>query len=277
MALRINGRAIAKVIREQIKEEIAQLDITPGLAVFLVGDDPASHLYVSLKQKAAKEVGINFETFLYFSTTPQADIIAKINEVNLRDDIHGIIVQLPLPKPLDENAIILAIDPTKDVDGFHPDNIKKFLKGESNIVPGLALAIQKLIHSTNIPLKNKKAIIVAKSVIFAKPISKMLEDDGMMTSFVKPDDHDFKQKTRSADVLVVAVGRANLITAENIKQGVIIIDVGTNQVDDQVVGDVDYEGVANVASHVTPVPGGVGPMTVAMLLWNVLESYKRSH
>jgi len=268
----IDGKALAKKIRAEIKKEIAELGIVPGLAVILVGADPASHLYVGLKEKAAAEVGIHFEKYLFFATEPEEKIIAKIEELNIRPDIHGIIVQLPLPQNYDENKIIAAIDPKKDADGFHPENIKKLLSGEPKIVPPVISGILKLIESTGVELKNKKITILANSEILAKPLEKILTGNDVK-KIIAPE--TLTTEISDADIVISALGRAKIITADAIKDGAILIDVGTTRLEDgATVGDVDPDSTSEKAGWITPVPGGVGPMTVAELLQNVLRLAK---
>jgi methylenetetrahydrofolate dehydrogenase (NADP+)/methenyltetrahydrofolate cyclohydrolase len=269
----IDGKKIAAEIRGEIKKEITELGITPGLAVILVGADPASHLYVGLKERAAAEVGIHFEKFLFFATEPEEKIIVKIQELNARPDIHGIIVQLPLPQNYDENKIIAAIDPKKDADGFHPENIKKLLSGAPEIIPPVISGILKLIESTGVELKNKKITILANSEILAKPLEKILEGNEVKI-IITPE--ILTTEITDADIVISALGRAKIITADAIKPGAILIDVGTTRLDDgKTVGDIDFDSVAEKAGWITPVPGGVGPMTVAELLRNVLRLTKK--
>jgi methylenetetrahydrofolate dehydrogenase (NADP+)/methenyltetrahydrofolate cyclohydrolase len=269
----IDGKKIAGQIRDEIKKEIADLKITPGLAAILVGADPASHLYVNLKERACAEVGIHFEKYLFFATEPEEKIIKKIQELNHNPDIHGILVQIPLPSHFDENKIIATIDPQKDADGFHPENIKKLLAGKPAIVPPVIAGILKLIESTGIEMQNKKITILTNSEIFAKPLEKILKNNQITAAITPADPAPF---TRDADIVITALGRPKFLTGEMIKDGAVLIDVGTTRLEDgTTVGDVDFESVKEKASWLTPVPGGVGPMTVAMLLKNVLELAKR--
>jgi methylenetetrahydrofolate dehydrogenase (NADP+)/methenyltetrahydrofolate cyclohydrolase len=269
----IDGKKIATEIRAKIKKEIAELGITPGLAAILVGADPASHLYVGLKERACAEVGIHFEKYLFFATEPEEKIIAKIEELNKRSDIHGIIVQLPLPSGYDESKIVATIDPEKDADGFHPANIAKLLIGESKIVPPVISGILKLIESTGIEMNNKKIAILANSEIFVKPLAEILKGNELTISIAPEDPLPL---TRDADIVITALGQPKIITGEMIKPGAILIDVGTTRMDDgTTVGDVDFVSASEKAGWITPVPGGVGPMTVAMLLQNVLDSAKQ--
>ena len=269
----IDGKSLAAEIRAEIKKEIAESGIKPGLAVILVGADPASHLYVGLKEKAAAEVGIHFEKYLFFATEPEEKIIKKIQELNDKPDIHGILVQLPLPSGYNEIKIVGTIDPKKDADGFHPQNIEKLLAGEPAIVPPVISGILKLIESTGEEIANKKIAILANSETFIRPLQKILEKDNRVAYAIAPD--NVAPITRDADIVIVALGRPKFLTGEMIKNGAIVIDVGTTRLEDgTTVGDVDTESVSQVAGYVTPVPGGVGPMTVATLLQNVLHLKK---
>jgi methylenetetrahydrofolate dehydrogenase (NADP+)/methenyltetrahydrofolate cyclohydrolase len=268
----LDGKKIATEVRAEIKKEIAKSGIKPGLAVILVGADPASHLYVGLKEKAAAEVGIHFEKYLFFATEPEEKIIAKIEELNARPEIHGIIVQLPLSQNYDENKIIAAIDPKKDADGFHPENIKKLLSGETEIIPPVISGILKLIESTGTELINKKIAILANSEILAKPLEKILTGNDIQT-IIAPE--TLTTEISDADIIISALGRPKIITSDAIKPGAILIDVGTTRLEDgKTVGDVDFDPVSEKAGWITPVPGGVGPMTVAELLRNVLNLAK---
>lgn len=290
----IDGKSLAQKIRSEIKKEIAKFGTKPGLAVILVGRDPASHLYVGLKEKAAAEVGIHFEKYLFFAAEPEEKIIKKIQELNNNPDIHGILVQLPLPPHFNESKIIVTIDPKKDVDGFHPANIEKLLRNKPTIVPPVISGILKLLEATGEEIVNKKIAILANSETFAKPLAKVLENflirknqrrfiamatnlrqhQNQITITISPIDPT--PFTRDADIIITALGRPKFLTGEMIKEGAILIDVGTTRLEDStIVGDVDFESVSQKASWLTPVPGGVGPMTVAMLLKNVLESAKQ--
>lgn len=275
----IDGRAIAQTIRNKVKQRVAVLPTSPGLAVILVGADPASHTYVGLKQKACEEVGIRFEKYLYFATETEETLINKIHELNAREDIHGILVQLPLPNQ-DADRVIAEIDPKKDVDGFHPENITRLKSGEPAIAPAVALGIMKLIDEGR-KMQDKgrqketeadKGMIIS-SELFAEPLIVLLAEQEISSTVVSPDDVELSQKTSKADILITAIGKPKFIKGEMIKPGAIVIDVGTTKFDDKIIGDVDRASVESVAGYLTPVPGGVGPMTVAMLLVNVLKAY----
>ncbi|MFH1711834.1 MAG: bifunctional 5,10-methylenetetrahydrofolate dehydrogenase/5,10-methenyltetrahydrofolate cyclohydrolase [Patescibacteria group bacterium] len=267
MAEILKGRLLAEQIREKTRKNIEKLDQPPGLAAILVGDDPASHLYVNLKEQAAKEVGIYFEKFLYPADVDQKEVIKQIKKLNLRDDINGILVQFPLPSQ-DEDAVVAVIDPDKDVDGFHPESRKRLHEGEPGLVPPVSLAIMKLIEASLQPLREKSAVIVANNKIFAEPLIEIMKAADIIADFLQPDASALGAKIRAADIIVVAVGHEDFITKEVVKEGAIVIDVGTNKKDGRTVGDVTAD-VQDVAGFISPVPGGVGPLTVAFLIKNV--------
>ena len=267
----MNGKELALRIREKVKMRIQIQKANPGLAVLLVGNDPASHTYVRIKQKACEETGIHFEKYLYPEDTGEKELIAKIEELNVREDIHGILVQVPLPKQ-DANRVIAAIDPKKDVDGFHQTNLRLLKKGERCLAPPVALGVMKLVDASVMDPRGLLAIIVS-SDLFAKPLTILLRERGVAAERVDPEDKELAEITKTADILVVAVGRPGFITEKHIKHGATVIDVGTTKVAEKIVGDVDVLSVENTAGWLSPVPGGVGPMTVAMLLMNVLKAY----
>ncbi len=272
----LNGRELAQKIRSKVEAMIKTLPSQPGMAAILVGDDPASHLYVSLKEKACRDVGIRFEKYLYPADEPQVHLISRVQELNDREDIHGILVQLPLPTQ-SADAVIAAIDPNKDIDGFHPENLRRLEAGEPSLVSPVALGVMRLIdialEAHGGDLSGARAVIVS-SDIFARPLVALLGDAGASTVVAKADDADLCEITREADVLITAVGRPGLITAEMTQQDVIAIDVGTTKTADGIVGDIDFPSVSQIASAITPVPGGVGPVTVAMLMLNVVKAYR---
>jgi methylenetetrahydrofolate dehydrogenase (NADP+) / methenyltetrahydrofolate cyclohydrolase len=268
----IDGKALAESIQQELKEEIITKNLKPNLAVVLVGDDSASQIYVNLKKKACHQAGIEFHEYLLDADCTEEHVLGVIDFLNKDNHIDAILIQLPLPKKFDTDKVIKAMSPAKDVDGFHPQNIEKFLTNQSGFVPGLSLGIFKLIVSTEENLQNKQAVIIAKSDIFYRPLAKLLNDQGATTTIAHPDDKDIKTKTSQADILVAAAGQPFFVTADMVKDNAIVIDVGTNKIDNNyVVGDVDYSAVFQKASHITPVPGGVGPMTVAMLLYNTVR------
>ncbi|MBT4209519.1 MAG: bifunctional 5,10-methylenetetrahydrofolate dehydrogenase/5,10-methenyltetrahydrofolate cyclohydrolase [Candidatus Komeilibacteria bacterium] len=271
----LDGIKIGQQIQQKIKEDLAKKNIRPGLAVILVGEDAPSQLYVSKKKKACQDVGIDFHEYLLESDTSQEHLLETIDFLNKDEHINAILVQLPLPKQFDTDKIITALDPKKDVDGFHKENIKDFLKDKSIITPGLPLGVLRLIEATGEHLDNKQAVIVSKGKIFSQPMIKILEDRHMQVKLIKPDDKDLKTITSKADVLIVSCGQAFLIKEDMVKKDAIVIDIGINKIDnDYVVGDVDYSSVFEKVKFITPVPGGVGPMTIAMLLYNTVELAK---
>lgn len=266
----LNGSVLAKNIKRKTKTRIAKLKNPPGLAVILVGKNPASKLYVRLKEEAAKDVGIYVEKTVYPDKVLDNVLITKINELNARKDIHGILVQLPLPNQ-DTDTIIAAIHPAKDVDGFHPENRRALLANTPRLVPPVALAIMRLIQATRRSLTNRTAVIIGNSEIFAEPLIELLRESGVTATFVTRDTPALAAVTRAADIVIVAIGEAGFLKADMVQQAAIVIDVGTNKVDKKTVGDVD----PTIEGHVgflSKVPGGVGPLTVAYLLTNVLKA-----
>ncbi|MAG29158.1 bifunctional methylenetetrahydrofolate dehydrogenase/methenyltetrahydrofolate cyclohydrolase [bacterium] len=266
----IDGKSIANDIQNEVAEQITNLKLTPGLGVILVGNDPASELYVSLKQKAANKVGINFCLYKFDEDAKESEILETINWLNKDDEIHAILVQLPLPKHLDEDVIIQAINSKKDVDGFHPQNIKAYLNNEPTIAPGLSMGIIQLITSTGENLKDKTALIIAKSEEFTKPLEHTLSAFGVQSQSIQPNDPTLRDVMPTFDIIITAIGKPKWIMADFIKEKAILIDVGTTKLNNETVGDVDFESCKLKASWITPVPGGVGPMTVAMLLKNTV-------
>lgn len=272
----IDGRAIARGILVAIKSRVDRLPRAPGLAVVLVGTDPASHLYVGLKEKACQEVGIRFQKKLFFASTTQDEILQHIRALNADPQVTGILVQLPLPAHLDESRIVRAIDPTKDADGFHPENLRRFPAGDDQAMPSLTRAIARLLESTGQSLRGKMAVILANSPVFAEPLIVHLGRRGVRATYLQPTaDSRVPMAASAADILIVAVGRPKLIAAEHVKLGATVIDVGTTHQNEQLIGDVDFEGVKEKVAWLTPVPGGVGPVTVATLLERVVELAER--
>jgi len=264
----LNGKVISEQIISVIKQNVSHSAQVPGLGVILVGNDPASHLYVSLKEKACLKAGINFEKFVFPAAVSETELLKKIDELNNRKDIHGILVQLPLPQQ-NPDQIISAIDPSKDVDGFHSENLCSLESGKKCLISPVVLGVVRLINETREPLAQKNVVLVM-SKIFARPFYTVLSGSGAQVEVVSPDSKNLEEKTKTADFLITAVGQPNLITGKMVKEGAIVIDIGTSRVGKKVVGDVEYTSVEKKASWLTPVPGGVGPMTVAMLLQNVL-------
>jgi len=267
----LDGKTFAERLRENVKERVSNLSGVPGLAILLVGNDPASHLYVSLKEKACEETGIYFEKTLYDADVSLDELLQKIQKLNQRKDIHGILVQLPLPTQ-DEDAVIAAIDPRKDVDGFHKENQRLLAEGKPCLAPATALGIMKLIDATEVDLTGLHAGVIG-SELFTNPLRFLLSDRGVTTDRLDPE-RLTAEMTTHYDILISVVGRPGLVTSALVKDGAILIDVGTTRVNDETLGDVAPEVAQQKTGWITPVPGGVGPMTVAMLLVNVLKAYQ---
>ena len=279
MAKLINGKEIAASVREKVRLEAAELrektGVVPGLAVILVGDDPASKIYVGNKKKACLEAGFNsFEHILPAETTQQ-ELLELISRLNEDPAVHGILCQLPLPKHIDERAVIAAISPKKDVDAFHPVNVGKIMIGDYDFLPCTPAGVMELIHSTGVSVGGKRCVVVGRSNIVGKPMSMLLLHENGTVTVCHSKTADLAAECRRADILVAAVGKAKLITADMVKEGAVVIDVGMNRDSNgKLCGDVDFENVEPKASFITPVPGGVGPMTIAMLMRNTLTAAK---
>lgn len=274
MAKIIDGKGIADKIYEELKEEVNSLREKPGLAVVLVGDDPASIVYVRNKEKACKRLGLNYKLLKFPQSVDRDELISNIKTLNKDKEVNGIIVQMPLPEHLDAFDIVSSIDPLKDVDGLHPDNLGRLLSGKPRIIPCTPLGVIELLKRENIDIKGKNAVIVGRSNLVGKPLFHLLLSLDATVTVCHSKTSDLKRETSRADILVCAVGVPRLITVDMVKEGAIVIDVGINRVDDKLIGDVDFEEVKHIAGAITPVPGGVGPMTVAMLMKNVITAYK---
>ncbi|MDP2688573.1 MAG: bifunctional methylenetetrahydrofolate dehydrogenase/methenyltetrahydrofolate cyclohydrolase FolD [Deltaproteobacteria bacterium] len=275
----IDGKKIAAGIRAGLREEIAGLEkrgIKPGLTVILMGENPASQVYVRNKGRASEEAGIHSTQHLLPESTSQAELLALINRLNASKDVHGILVQIPLPAHIDSEAVIEAISPAKDVDGFHPYNIGRLMIGKPTLQPCTPCGIMKLIETTGVDISGKDAVVVGRSNIVGKPMAMMLLQRNATVTICHSRTKDLPAKVRSADIVVAAVGMAEFVKGEWIKEGAVVIDVGINRAaSGSLVGDVKFESAAQRASYITPVPGGVGPMTIAMLLQNTVEAAKR--
>jgi methylenetetrahydrofolate dehydrogenase (NADP+)/methenyltetrahydrofolate cyclohydrolase len=281
MSIIIDGSKIAQDIRSEVREETSVLKektgIVPGLAVVLVGEDPASQIYVGRKANACAEVGFLSREYRLPADTSEAKLLGLINDLNHDRLIHGILVQLPLPKHIATDKIIAAIDPHKDVDGFHPVNVGGLVTGSPLFVPCTPRGIMELIDRTGIVLAGKDAVVVGRSNIVGKPMALLLLAQNATVTMCHSKTKDLPKVTARADVLIAAVGRARMITADMVKEGAVVIDVGVNRLDNgKLVGDVAFDEVAARASCITPVPGGVGPMTIAMLMKNTLEAARMS-
>ncbi len=281
----IDGRALAEKIKDEIVKEIAGnrkgLDLVncprPNLAIILVGDREDSELYVSLKEKEAKKVGIDTHLYRCEENISERELLDTIGFLNNDDSIDGILVQLPLPENFDTDKIIRAIALKKDVDGFHPDNLNKIINScnHDGITPPVFGVVLEMLKSVNYDLKGEQVCVLANSDIFGKSLAKILECRGAKVEVVKSDDVNLEKKTKEADLLITALGRAQFVKREMLKDGAIIIDIGIAKEDGKVYGDVDFDDASEVASFITPVPGGVGPMTIAMAFKNTLELYKK--
>lgn len=267
----LHGTILAKAIHTKAKKRVAGFHHPPGLAVILVGDNSASTLYIGLKEKAAKDVGIYVERLNLPEKTKTKDLIALIDSLNNRKDINGILVQLPLPEGLKTDEVINAIHPVKDIDGFHAENRKALLENRPVLVPPVALAIMRLLQATRHPLTNKSAVVVGNSEIFAEPLIELMREAGVAATFAKKDMPALSAVTRAADIIVVAVGQAGFLTRDMVKEAATVIDVGTNKVGGRTVGDTS-EDLQHHLGFLSPVPGGVGPLTVAYLLMNVIKA-----
>jgi len=281
MAQIIDGRAIARGIQKEVKEEIEGLKrrwgIVPGLGVVLVGDDPASHLYVRNKEKACKEVGIQSDEHLLPALVSEKELLALIHNLNRKKEIHGILVQLPLPAHIQAEKILQAVSPQKDVDGFHPVNQGLLLLGAQGLRPCTPMGIMRLIDSVGCDPKGKNAVVVGRSNIVGKPVALMLLERHATVTLCHSRTAHLKDEVARGEILVVAVGKAGLIRGDWVKPGAVVIDVGSNRLPGgKFVGDVEFESAKERASWISPVPGGVGPMTICMLLFNTLRAAKES-
>lgn len=279
MAQIISGKEVSQKVREKIKKETQELfektGKKPGLAVVIVGEDPASQVYVRNKAKGCEEVGFYSEVYRLPEKTTMDELLALIEKLNNDNNIHGILCQLPLPKHLDETKVILAINPNKDVDAFHPVNTGKIMIGNYSFLPCTPAGVMELIASTGVDVAGKECVVVGRSNIVGKPQAMLLLQKNGTVTICHSKTKNLKETTKRADILVVAVGRANFITGDMVKDGAIVIDVGINRNEDgKLVGDVHFESAEKVASYITPVPGGVGPMTITMLLQNTLTAAK---
>lgn len=281
MAKIIDGKAIAKEVREGLRVEIDELknkhNQSPGLAVVLVGDDPASSVYVNFKKKACAEVGITSFEHRLDAATDEAKLISLIEELNADPAVNGILVQLPLPDGFSEERVLETITPDKDVDGFHPYNVGRLVTGNPIFEPCTPLGIMTLLESTGVSLEGKEAVVLGRSNIVGKPMAFMLLKKNATVTICHSRTHDLPGRVRAADVVIAAVGIPDMVKGDWIKEGAVVIDVGINRTEDgKLTGDVDYEEALERAGHITPVPGGVGPMTIATLLANTVSGFKRT-
>lgn len=276
----IDGRAIAKELRSELTVEVSAFvnatGAVPCLAAVLVGDDPASEVYVRNKRRTCEEVGMNSQLFRLSSETTQEELLQLVEQINSDAGVHGILIQLPLPKQIDSQFVLEAVDPAKDVDAFHPENVGLLVQGRPRFLPCTPHGVQKLLVRSGIPIAGQHVVIVGRSNIVGKPLAMMLcqrgSDADATVTLCHSRTRNLSEVTRQADILVVAIGSPKFITADMVRPGATVIDVGTNRTDAGLVGDVDFTAVRNVAGHITPVPGGVGPMTIAMLLYNTFRA-----
>jgi len=291
MARLIDGRAIAEKVYVDLRREIAELKakgVTPGLAVILIGDNPASRAYVRSKNKICRELGLHSVKLELPASTTQTELLRRVKELNLDCSIHGILVQSPPPEHIDEAAIVRALDPRKDVDGFHPENVAKLvLDDPSGFVPCTPLGVQRLLTETKVEIDGAHVVVLGRSMIVGKPLALLLmqknQNGNATVTVVHSRSRDLAEIIRSADIVVAAIGRAEFVKADQVREGAVVIDVGINRVEDsgsargyRLVGDVAFDEVSKKASAITPVPGGVGPMTIAMLMANTLKACRQS-
>ena len=276
----IDGKIISASVKERVKAEVSALKekgITVGLAVIIVGEDPASKVYVSNKKKACENLGIISEEYALPESTTNEELLALIDELNSKPSINGILCQLPLPSHLDEKLIINSIDPEKDVDAFHPFNVGKIMIGDFDFLPCTPAGVMEMLKYENIEVEGKTCVVIGRSNIVGKPMNMLLLHQNGTVTVCHSKSKNLKEVCKNADILVAAVGRPKFVTEDMVKEGAVVIDVGINRVDGKLCGDVDFENVKNKASAITPVPGGVGPMTIAMLMQNTLTAAKKQN
>jgi len=268
----LDGKALSLKIANELSEKVSEYKkngLHPKLATVLVGDDPASRIYVNLKKKDSEKIGIDYEEF-YYDDISEEDLLSLIDKLNKRKDIHGILVQLPLPKHIDSNKVLERIDPIKDVDGFTPINVGRILLNISDLFPCTPKGVVKILDEYNVPIEGADVTIINRSNIIGKPLAAMMINRGATVTVVHTKTKDLKEKTKHADIIIVGVGRTDFLTADMVKEGAVVVDVGITRNVDGIKGDVKYDEVSKKTSYITPVPGGVGPMTRAMLLENLI-------
>ena len=281
MAILIDGKALAAKLQGELAEKTARLTeetgVVPGLVVIIVGENPASQVYVRNKERSAIAAGFRSEVVRLPETIQQHELLELIEQYNQDPLWHGILVQLPLPKHIDDEAVLLAIDPTKDVDGFHPLNMGRLWAGNPVMVPSTPAGIMEMFKAYGIELEGKRAVVIGRSNIVGKPMAQLLLANNATVTLTHSRTHHLAKIAKTADILVVAIGRAKFVTADFVKEGAVVIDVGMNRGEDgKLCGDVDFDAVSPIASHLTPVPGGVGPMTITMLMEQTYEAAVRS-
>jgi methylenetetrahydrofolate dehydrogenase (NADP+)/methenyltetrahydrofolate cyclohydrolase len=276
----LDGKQLAQQLRSELAEEVIEFiqnnSVVPCLAAVLVGDNAGSEVYVRNKRRACEAVGIESQLHRLGSDASSEDLLQLIAKLNKDAEVHGILVQLPLPPQIDKNRVLLAVSPNKDVDAFHPENVGRLVQGRPRFLPCTPQGVQQLLIRNGIEIAGKHVVILGRSEIVGRPLSIMLSQQGKggdaTVTLCHSRTHDLPSVTRLADILIVAIGKANFVTADMVKPGAVVVDVGINRIDEGVVGDVDFDGVAAVAGAITPVPGGVGPLTIAMLLRNTLRA-----
>lgn len=276
----IDGKLVSAAVKERVAAEVKELNqkgISVCLAVILVGSDPASQIYVANKKKACEQLGIISKEYLLPETTTQDELLTLVNKLNADASVNGILCQLPLPKGLDEKIVIEAIDPNKDVDAFHPVNVGRIMIGDYDFLPCTPAGVMEMLAYYNIDVCGKECVVIGRSNIVGKPMGMLLLHKNGTVTIAHSKTKDLSEVTRRADILVAAVGKAKFVTADMIKEGAVVIDVGMNRADGKLCGDVDFDAVSEKASYITPVPGGVGPMTIATLMQNTLTAAKRQN
>ena len=277
----IDGKVVSAAVKERVAKEVKELDqkgVSVCLAVILVGNDPASQIYVANKKKACEQLGIISKEFVLPEATTQQELLSLVNDLNNDSSVNGILCQLPLPKGLDEKAVIAAIDPQKDVDAFHPVNVGKIMIGDYDFLPCTPAGVVEMLAYYNIDVGGKECVVIGRSNIVGKPMGMLLLHKNGTVTICHSRTQNLSEVTRRADILVAAVGKANFVTADMVKDGAVVIDVGMNRdSNNKLCGDVDFDAVKTKASYITPVPGGVGPMTIAVLMQNTLTAAKRQN
>lgn len=276
----IYGKQLAEDLRQEMKQEVSDLHhrgIRPKLVVVIIGEDPASMSYVKGKQRASEKVGMDSDLIELSESTSEKELLDLISRLNQDETVHGILVQLPVPDHISDQKIIEAIDPKKDVDGFHPENVGKMLTGQDTFFPCTPYGILVMLKRADIAVEGKHVVIIGRSNLVGKPVGQLLLNENATVTHCHSRTKDLPSHTKKADILIVAAGKPSLISGEDIKEGAVVIDVGVNRVDGKLTGDVDFESAKEVASYITPVPKGVGPMTITMLLHNTIKAAKRIH
>jgi len=266
----IDGKAIAQQVESEVRDALAKLPFKPSLVAIRVGNDPASELYVRNKARKAHELGLRGTELIFDVSMSERQLLAQVEKLNRDDDVDGILVQLPLPPQIDSKKVIKAVDPRKDVDGFHPMNVGLLHLGQRSLVPCTPAGVMRLIASTGVPIEGARAVVIGRSDIVGKPVAALLLQQNATVTICHSKTRELAAVAREADILIAAIGKPRFVSADMVKRGAAVIDVGINRVDGKLMGDVDFQNVRDVASWITPVPGGVGPMTIAMLMSNTV-------